>query len=160
MNLVDELRTVVARLEQAGVDYALCGGVAVTIHGFVRATRDIDLLVAEADVERVLDLLRPEGWRFPAIPMTFDRGTPKERVVQRVSKIQGAQVLVLDLLVVGPPFRAAWQGRERVELTDGALWVVSRQGLAQMKRLAGRAQDLADLEHLERLGPSEAAGEE
>lgn len=146
----------VARLEQAGVDYALCGGVAVTIHGFVRATRDIDLLVAEQDVERILELLRPEGWRFPAIPMTFDRGTPKERVVQRVSKIQGEQVLVLDLLVVGPAFRSAWEGRERIELADGGLWVVSRRGLAEMKRLAGRSQDLADLEHLER----EAAGEE
>lgn len=156
MNLVDELRSVVARLEQAGVDYALCGGVAVTIHGFVRATRDIDLLVAEQDVERILELLRPEGWRFPAIPMTFDRGTPKERVVQRVSKIQGEQVLVLDLLVVGPAFRSAWEGRERIELADGGLWVVSRRGLAEMKRLAGRSQDLADLEHLER----EAAGEE
>jgi len=28
------------------------------------------------------------------------------------------------------------------------LWVVSREGLVQMKRLAGRTQDLADIERL------------
>ena len=31
-------------MDEAGVDYALCGGLAVAAHGAPRATRDIDLL--------------------------------------------------------------------------------------------------------------------
>lgn len=149
MNLVDELRTIASRLDDAGIGYAVCGGIAVTLHGFVRATKDIDLLVQPEDVDRILELLRPDGWRFAALPMTFDGKTARERKLQRVSKIEGEHVLTLDLLIVGPLFAEVWDSRVRFDLPDGRLWAVSREGLATMKRLAGRTQDLADLERLE-----------
>lgn len=38
--------------------------------------------------------------------------------------------------------------RLQVPTANQPLWVVSRQGLATMKRIAGRPQDLADLERL------------
>ena len=56
MNLVDELHAVVAALEGAGIVYAICGGVAVTIHGATRSTKDIDILIAPTDVLRALDV--------------------------------------------------------------------------------------------------------
>ena len=148
MDLVRELRLVTATREEAGVPYAVCGGLAVTIHGATRSTKDIDLLVREDDVETIAERLRPLGWRFRALPMRFDEGTPKERLLHRISKIEGRHVLVLDLLVVMPVFEEIWATRERVDLPDGHLTVVSREGLATMKRLAGRNQDLADLERL------------
>ena len=58
MDLVAELRAVARTLEEAGVPYAVCGGLAVTLHGATRATKDIDLLVREEDVERIADLER------------------------------------------------------------------------------------------------------
>lgn len=149
MNLVDELRTITSRLDDAGIPYAVCGGIAVTLHGFVRATKGIDLLVQPEDVDRILELLRTDGWRFAALPMTFDQGTPRERRLQRVSKIDRDQVLTLDLLQVGPPYADVWAGRLCFQVPDGSLWAVSREGLITMKRLAGRTQDLADLERLE-----------
>jgi predicted transcriptional regulator len=39
------LKQIARRLEQSGVDYALLGGYALALHGFARATTDIDLLV-------------------------------------------------------------------------------------------------------------------
>lgn len=35
-----------------------------------------------------------------------------------------------------------------IELPEDRLWVVSLEGLAEMKRLAGRPQDIADLQRL------------
>jgi hypothetical protein len=149
MNLVDELHSITAALASAGVRYAVCGGVAVTIHGATRSTKDIDLLVLPADVPRVLEAVRPLGYVFAAIPMTFGEGTESERHVQRVSKIEGNEHLLLDLLVADAAFEGALDDSVEVQLPQGPLTVVSRAMLIRMKRLAGRAQDMADIENLE-----------
>jgi putative nucleotidyltransferase-like protein len=149
MNLVDELHAITAALTAAGIRYAVCGGVAVTLHGATRSTKDIDLLVSPDDVQRTLEVVRPLGYVFAALPMTFDEGTERERHVQRVSKIEGSEHLLLDLLVADAAFEGALDDRVEVQLPSGPMAVVSRAVLVRMKRLAGRAQDLADLEKLE-----------
>ena len=49
MNLRDELIILVRALNEAKLEYAVCGGLALTIHGFVRATQDIDCLLYTSD---------------------------------------------------------------------------------------------------------------
>jgi hypothetical protein len=149
MNLVDELHAIAAALAGAGIPYAICGGVAVTVHGATRSTKDLDVLLRPEDVARVIDLVRPLGYAFPALPMTFDAGTPRERHVQRISKVADGGHLVLDLLLADGAFAGALDDRLTIELPEGPLTVVSRATLVRMKRLAGRPQDLADLEKLE-----------
>jgi hypothetical protein len=149
MNLVDELHAVVAALTAAGIPYAVCGGIAVTAHGAVRSTKDIDLLVLPGDVARVLEAVRPLGYAFAALPMTFEAGTARERHVQRVTKIDGKAHLLLDLLLAEGPLAGMLEDRVEVQLERGLLSVVSRETLIRMKRFAGRPQDLADLEKLE-----------
>lgn len=149
MNLVDELHAISAALRTAGIVHAVCGGVAVTIHGATRSTKDIDVLVRPEDVARVLDLVRPLGYAFAALPMTFDAGTPKERHVQRVSKLEGGEHLILDLLLADASLAGMLDGRIDVTVPEGTVSVVSRETLLHMKRLAGRPQDVADIEKLE-----------
>lgn len=83
VNLVDELFAIAATLRAADIPYALCGGVAVTVHGATRSTKDIDILVDASDVPQILELVRPLGYTFAALPMTFDGASAKERHVQR-----------------------------------------------------------------------------
>jgi hypothetical protein len=149
VNLVDELHAVAAALTRAGIAYAVCGGVAVTVYGATRSTKDIDIVIAREDLARVLDVVRPLGYAFVALPMEFDVGTPKERHVQRVSKIEGSEHLLLDLLLTEAAFATALDDRVELHLPEGPLAVVSLPTLLQMKRLAGRPQDVADLEKLE-----------
>ena len=148
MDLVADLKRIVGVLDLAKIDYAVCGGLAVTIHGAARSTRDIDLLIQPEDLESVVDLVRAEGWTFRALPMRFDRDQPHERQITRVSRVAGGETVMLDLLTVTPFWQPVFDGRIRVETGDRPLWVVSLEGLAQMKRIAGRPQDLADLEKL------------
>jgi len=56
----DEVIAVLAALRHEEVDYVLVGGVAVGLHGFERATNDIDLFVrpSEENVERLRRALR------------------------------------------------------------------------------------------------------
>ena len=51
MKLKDELLKIVVRLDQAGIDYALCGGLAVAVHGHPRMTKDIDILIRPESLE-------------------------------------------------------------------------------------------------------------
>jgi len=83
-------------------------------------------------------------------------GTPRE--MQRVSKRdpESGELMSLDLLVVGPGYEEAWEGRIKLPWRGRDVPVVSREGLAIMKRLAGRPQDLADIAALEGTNDDEA----
>jgi len=157
VNLVDELYAVARALREAGVPYAVCGGVAVTMHGATRTTKDIDLLVSAGHVMAALEALRPLGYVFAALPMTFERGTPRERHVQRVTKVVASEHLVVDLIVEDAAFAGLLSDALTVGLPGGEVAVVSLPALARMKRLAARPQDLADLERLglRREGPDD-----
>ncbi|MBI2894608.1 MAG: nucleotidyl transferase AbiEii/AbiGii toxin family protein [Deltaproteobacteria bacterium] len=149
VDLVAELEAVSGSLHADGVEFALCGGLAVAVHGHVRATKDIDLLIPSASRDAALGALAKVGYDVPALPMTFGAGTPTERRVQRVSKLADQGIVTVDLVFVEPAFREAWATRQTFERGEARLVVVSRDGLLAMKRLAGRTQDLADIEALE-----------
>jgi len=148
LDLVAEIKSIANLLHDEGIEYAICGGIAVTIHGAPRSTKDIDLLVQPADVERIVEIVRPLGWRFRALPIVFDTGEPHERHLTRVTRVEGKLVVMLDLISVNQYFVDVFEGRETISVGEQSLCVVSRQGLAKMKRLAGRPQDLADLQKL------------
>lgn len=78
-DLVAELERIAAALAAAEIDYAVCGGLAVAMHGHVRATRDIDLLMPSEAAPRALVALAAIGFDLPALPMTFGAGTNAER---------------------------------------------------------------------------------
>lgn len=149
MNLVTELHAVSAALAGAGIRHAICGGVAVTIHGATRSTKDLDILIAPDDVDAALAAVHPIGYKFAALPLVFEEGTPRERHVQRVSKVEGAQHLVLDFLLERDAFAGFLANPVEVTLPEGRLSVVPRGVLVAMKRMAGRSQDLADVARLE-----------
>lgn len=160
MDLYEELLSLIDALTNAGLDYALCGGIAVAFHGYPRFTKDIDVLIQSEDVDRVMEVLKEQGFGFPAEPMTFGKETPYEQVIQRVSKIEGQDILTLDLLILNPVLQDVWQEREIFEWQQRQVQVVSAEGLAKMKRLAGRDQDLLDLKMLGFIDEDQKADEE
>ncbi|MDX2020993.1 MAG: hypothetical protein SF187_12200 [Deltaproteobacteria bacterium] len=149
MNLVDELHSVSGALLAANIRHAICGGIAVTIFGATRTTKDIDILIRPDDLEDALDAIRPLGYKFAALPMVFDEGSPRERHVQRVSKILNGDHLVVDFLLEAAAFTGFLEGSLLVNTSGGPLQVVARDVLLKMKRMAGRPQDAADIEKLE-----------
>lgn len=139
-----ELEAIVSALEAAELPYAICGGVAVAVHGHPRATTDIDMIVPAEHLDEILRTVRGLGYVLVAAPMHFSSGIE----VRRVSRIEGGELFTLDVMPVTPALREVWEGRQSVRWRGNPLRIVSREGLFSMKRLAGRAQDLADLEAL------------
>ncbi len=145
--LLDELSQLISALDENEIEYAVCGGLSLAIHGFVRATLDIDILIQPESLEKAYKISAEKGFDIRGLDISF-----KERAVEirRVSKIDAnGEVLSLDLLLVTPQVEDVWESRETVDFLGNQLCVVSREGLLKMKRLAGRPQDLADIERLE-----------
>ena len=119
----------------------------MAIHGFARATLDIDVLIKPELLEEAYKIGAEKGFDIRGLDISF-----KERAVEirRVSKIDdNGEVLSLDLLLVTPQVQDVWETREEIDFLGSKLSVVSREGLIKMKTLAGRPQDLADIERLE-----------
>lgn len=148
IKLLQELLGVIAELDRDAVPYALCGGLAVAVHGHPRATKDMDLLILERDLERARAAVKRAGFTLPALPMTFRRPDGAKQVIHRIPKIVDEDPLTVDLLIVGPELEGVFADRETYELQRRRIVAVSRSGLAKMKRTAGRPQDIADLDKL------------
>lgn len=151
LDLIAELEALLETFERGGIDYALCGGLAVAVHGHPRATMDIDLLVRAEQLTSAIQVARGAGFDVPARKMMFGLRTGNPREMQRVSKLdpETNELLSLDLIVVGPGLEDVWNGRVVVAWRTRNVSIVSRAGLVAMKRLAGRPQDLADIAILE-----------
>ena len=63
-------------------------------------------------------------------------------------EMSNGEQLTLDIVLVSQFLENVWNDREGYRVEEHELRVVSRAGLAKMKRAAGRPKDLADLTHL------------
>jgi hypothetical protein len=151
LDLEQELGAVVDALAAEQIEYALCGGMAMAVHGAPRATIDIDLLVRPDDVDRIREVVAKHGFTFRANPMTFSGGDMRIERVTKIDRSDG-EVLMLDLLLVTPALENVWVSRERRQWRGGVLDVVSREGLIQLKTYRSSTQDRADIERLGELG--------
>src|SRR5262245_36130070 len=69
----DSVVAIVAGLNANQVQYLIVGGLAVVVHGYIRFTADVDLLLSvEPDnLKRAVEALKALGYR-PRAPVDFD----------------------------------------------------------------------------------------
>jgi len=146
-DLYEEFNSIVAGLEEHGIDYAVCGGLAMAVHGLPRATVDIDLLILAERLEEARSVVRSLGYTIEAQPMTFHKGAIEIRRLSKIDPSDG-DLLMVDFLLVTPAVEAAWNNRIRVASPKGSVSVVSREGLIALKSFRRSAQDMADIERL------------
>lgn len=143
IELPADFRDVLAELADAGAAFVVIGGYAVAFHGHVRATKDIDILVAPSaeNASRVFRALaafgaplaafsvRPEDLAEPGPFLTL--GTPPYRI---------------DILTVipGVDFNEATQDAASLEIDGRRIPVIGLDALIKNKRASGRPQDIAD----------------
>jgi hypothetical protein len=80
--------------------------------------------------------------------MSFANGAVEIRRVSKVD-VEAGDLLMLDLLLVTPQTRGAWDSRIDSDWEGTALSVVTREGLIALKRLRSSAVDLEDIKALE-----------
>ena len=149
----------VSALQQAGVRYLIAGGLAVNAHGYLRFTKDVDVVVrlVPENIERAFAVLEDLGYR-PLVPVTaaqFADATTREGWVRD----KGMQVLQfwsdahretpVDMFVQ-EPFDFEDEYRRSLAKPLGRIEVrfVSIPTLIRMKQAADRPQDRIDIEYL------------
>ncbi len=116
---LDVLRTVVERLEAAGIPYMLTGSMAANYYAVPRMTRDIDLVVelSAANADRVADLFEADFY--------VDRGAVRAAVAQHgtFNLIHTELVLKVDCVVRKDSEYRRQEFRRRRPVTIGELEV-------------------------------------
>jgi acetolactate synthase regulatory subunit len=147
MDILNELKTLINKLDEENIDYALCGGLAMAVYARPRATLDIDILIEPNLLETVKRVTRDLGFTLAASPMELHGGKIR---IHRISKVEEntAEILALDLLIVTPEIGKAWDDRVEVEWEHGTIKVVSPEGLILLKSFRKSGQDQDDIEYL------------
>lgn len=151
---------IVRALNDAGVRYLVVGGLAVNAHGYLRFTKDVDLVVrlATPDIFATFRTLEGLGYR-PKIPITAEQfADPAQRDSWRKEK--GMVVLQMwsdthretpiDIFVYEPfdfdtEYARAFIGTDP---GDPPARFASIPALIRMKQEAGRPTDMLDIDKL------------
>lgn len=137
------MRRVAGKLEDAGIHYALVGGMAVNAHRHPRTTRDVDFLITPQGMASFLRTYVPAEFEPCA-------GQPR-RFLDRITGV------TFDFLVTGrfpgsgQPGPIAYPDPESVSETIDSTRVVSLATLIELKLAAGRHKDLGDVVELIRV---------
>ncbi len=141
-----DFKDLLSELSEAGASYIIIGAYALSVHGVIRATGDLDVWVQPTaeNAELVYQALLRFG--APADHFTVDDLAKPDVVLQ-----MGQPPHRIDLLtsISGVEFSTAWSNRVALEFEGLSIPVLGRDDLITNKRATGRTQDLADVEKLE-----------
>lgn len=147
-------------LNSAQVRYVVVGGLATVLHGHARLTADVDLVIdlSPEGARRAIETLTALGFR-PRAPVEalgfVDPAIRRQWVVDKGMRVfamwdPANPMREVDLFAEHPvDFEGLWERSEVIELSQTVVRVASIPDLIRLKRLAGRPQDLADIEALE-----------
>lgn len=148
MQTNSDFRDLLAALNGAAAEYLVVGAHALAVHGHPRASKDLDVWVRPTpqNAERVYRALAAFG--APLHELKVEDLSAAGTIFQI-----GVEPVRVDIItaVDGVDFESAWPDRVRADYDDQPVSVISREHLIQNKKAAGRPQDLADVDALERL---------
>ena len=156
------IRDLAQALSEAKIRYCIVGGVAVNLHGAIRRTYNVDLVVepTRANLEtlaRLLDSFGLESKEKIRLTELADKRRRRRLLAQEnrfaVSFRHKSQALHEVDVVVSPPIDAVrlLARAKTVDLAGVPVRVVALTDLMLMKRVSGRLLDAGDVARLERL---------
>jgi len=153
------VRQIFSALNDANVDYVVVGGMAVILHGYLRATADLDLVLglSPENCERGIAALAAIGFK-PRLPIALEEFADPAR---RRAWIEERNMLVfplwdpanplrsLDLFVEEPiAFERMLREADVKDIGGLSVRIASIEHLIEMKQSAGRPRDLDDIAKL------------
>ncbi|MHC6203871.1 nucleotidyltransferase [Breznakiellaceae bacterium SP9] len=144
--LNSDYKDILLALSEEKVKFILVGAYAVAVHGYPRATMDIDIWVytssenAEALIRALERFGAPTGGiskaDFETNDLIFQIGVEPRRIAVLTS-------------IDGLNFEDAYSRSKEIIIEGIPLHVLSKEDILTNKRAAGRSKDLADIEMLE-----------
>ena len=143
----EDFKELLAAFNAQGVEYLVVGAHALAAHGHVRATKEFDVWVRPEVGNATCVLAALRGFGAPLHGLTeLDLATPG--LIFQIGVAPVRIDIITEIDAVG--FADAWGERVETSFAGEPTQVLSRKHLIQNKRASGRAQDLADVEWLEK----------
>jgi len=152
-----DIRGILAALVEEGVEFLLIGGVAVGFHGFVRGTKDVDIVPdpGPENLARLAQVLASLDAQVEGADEFKDEELPNpldpDALALGGNWVLNTRLGRFDVMQwIGDD--ALWEKlsptANETEVDGLAVKVVSYEGLVALKEQAGRPQDLIDLQRL------------
>lgn len=140
-----EFKELLSTFNEHGVKYLIVGAFAVMIYSEPRWTKDLDIWVEPSpeNAEKVFAALREFG-------APLNNLSPKdfaEEGFYQMGRPPGRIDVMMSL--EGINFAMAWENRKSDEFRGVAVHFIGKDDLIRNKKLAGRYQDLADVENMQ-----------
>jgi len=133
-------------LKEHKVDFVIIGATAFPVHGYARATLDVDIFIRpdRSNAERVLNALKESG--YDVTDVTID-----DLLTKKVLFRQYAVEADIHPFVKGINFDRVWKNKIRAKFGDIFVYFASLDDLIKMKQASGRPKDLEDLKYLKEI---------
>jgi len=130
-------------LKENRVKFIIIGATAFPVHGYSRATLDIDIFIKpeKANARRTLKALKQFG--YDVADLTIDELLTK-KVLIRQYRVETD----IHPNVKGATFEKIWKNKVKAKFGQTFVWFASLDDLIKMKKAASRPQDLEDLKYL------------
>jgi len=152
-----DIQTILRKLVEGEVEFLLIGGIAVGYHGHVRATKDVDVVPNPdpRNLKRLAGVLRDLDAQVEGAG-DFEAGELPDPLDPSALELGGNWVLStrfgrLDVMqwIGDMPLWSELEPRAIEDKIAGLpIKVVGFEDLVKLKELAGRPEDLADLQRL------------
>ncbi len=128
------------------VEYVIIGATAFPIHGYARATLDIDLFIRPEveNVKRVMEALKDFGYDLS--DLTIDDFS-KYKILIRQYLVETD----IHPFVTGITFNQVWENKVSGTYKSVPVFYASLEDIITMKEATGRNKDLEDLKILKSL---------
>ncbi len=142
--LPEDFKDLLCLLNEHKVEYLIVGGWALGVHGYVRATGDMDIWIGQSDtnINALLAALKAFG-----VPGGIDREFFKEN---GNAFRMGTPPLRIEIITEasGIDFDASYPNKVTIDADGIEIPFIGYADLVKNKRASGRLRDLADLEGL------------
>jgi hypothetical protein len=127
------------------VEYLVVGGYAVSIHGYPRSTKDLDICirVSNENAEKMVEVINEFG--LASLQLIKEDFLKKDFITQL-----GHEPVRIDILndLDGVPFEEAWRNKKVIAYEGAIINFIGYNDLLKVKQKSGRPQDLADVSKL------------
>ena len=133
-------------LKENKVRFVVVGATAFPVHGYSRATLDIDIFIEsdKSNAKKTLKALKEFGYDVSDI-------TPGEMLSKKLLIRQYMVETDIHPFITGITFEKVWKNKVRAKFGNTFVNFASLKDLIEMKKAAGRPKDLEDLKYLRRL---------
>ncbi len=141
-----DTQSLLKSLKDHKVRFVIIGATAFPVHGYSRATLDIDIFIKPDPLNAKRTLAALIDFGYDLTDLTADELLTKKILIRQY-------IIETDIhpFVKGVTFDEVWKNKVKAKFNHTFVWFASLDDLIIMKRAAGRPKDIEDLKYLEKL---------